>query len=68
LNGGYDRKNIGSLFKLDENSLLYAEVGYKPVSFMIVSTVYQWTWALDNNGNYVSQKRIEPKVSFVYQF
>jgi hypothetical protein len=68
LNGGYDRKNIGSFFKLDENSLLYAEVGYKPLSFMIVSMVYQWTWTLDNNGEYVSQKRIEPKVSFVYQF
>ncbi len=67
LNGGYDKKNIGSFFTLDENSLLYAEVGYKPVSFMIVSTVYQWTWTL-LNGEYVSQKRIEPKVSFVYQF
>jgi hypothetical protein len=68
LDGGFDRKNIGKVFALDENSLLYAEVGYKPVPYLIVSTVYQWTWALDAYGNYVTQKRIEPKISLVFHF
>ncbi|MCX7984424.1 MAG: hypothetical protein N3A63_05935 [Bacteroidetes bacterium] len=68
LSAGYDRKNIGQLLKLDENSLLYAEIGYKPIPFMVVSTVYQWTWTRNPVGVYKTQRRIEPKVSFVYNF
>lgn len=65
---GYDRKNIGQLLKLDEHSLLYAELGYKPMSFIVVSTLYQWTWTKDANGMYKTQRRVEPKVSIVYNF
>ena len=74
LSSGYDKKNIGSIFKLDNNSLLYAQVGYKPVPYMVVSMVYQWTWTEvrdDATGNvigYQVQKRIEPKVDFVVTF
>jgi hypothetical protein len=74
LAGGYDKKNIGSIFKLDNNSLLYAQVGYKPVPFIVVSMFYQWTWTevLDEkSGNvvgYESQKRVEPRVDFVVTF
>jgi len=74
LAGGYDKKNIGSIFKLDNNSLLYAQVGYKPVPYLVVSTLYQWTWTevLDaKSGNvvgYQAQKRIEPRVEFVATF
>jgi hypothetical protein len=74
LAGGYDKKNIGSIFKLDNNSLLYAQVGYKPLPFLVVSTLYQWTWTEirdENSGNvvgYESQKRIEPRIEFVVTF
>lgn len=74
LSGGYDKKNIGAIFKLDNNSLLYAQVGYKPVPYMVVSMLYQWTWtevrdeATGNVIGYQSQKRIEPKVDFIVTF
>ncbi|MBI2428749.1 MAG: hypothetical protein HYV29_08145 [Ignavibacteriales bacterium] len=71
---GYDKKYITSnkdAFTLDDRSMLYAEIGYKPYSFMIVSTLYTWTFApeTDKDGNvtgYKPQKRITPKVSFVF--
>lgn len=74
LSAGYDKKYISSnkdIFTVDDRSLLYAEVGYKPYSFMIVSTLYTWTYApeKDASGNvsgYKPQKRITPKVSFVF--
>ena len=74
LSAGYDKKYIKDnkdVFTLDERSLLYAEVGYKPYPFMIVSTLYTWTFAPEKDaaGNvtgYKPQKRITPKVSFVF--
>lgn len=74
LSAGYDKKYIKNnkdVFTLDDRSMLYAEVGYKPYPFMIVSTLYTWTFApeTDNQGNvtgYTPQKRITPKVSFVF--
>lgn len=74
VSAGYDKKyiqNNADVFSLDERSLLYAEVGYKPYPFMIVSTLYSWTFApqTDAAGNvtgYAPQKRITPKVSFVF--
>lgn len=74
VSAGYDKKYITSnkdVFTLDERSLLYAEVGYKPYPFMIVSTLYTWTFApeKDTDGNvtgYKPQKRITPKVSFAF--
>lgn len=73
VDAGYDKKYIKDnkdVFTLDERSLLYAEVGYKPYPFMIVATLYTWTFAPvdDGNGNisYKTQKRITPKVSFVF--
>lgn len=75
VSAGYDKRNIQSnkdVFTLDERSLLYAEVGYKPYPFMIVSTLYTWTFAPEKNADgditgYKPQKRITPKVSFVFQ-
>jgi hypothetical protein len=73
VDAGYDKKYIKNnkdLFTLDERSLLYASVGYKPYPFMIVSTLYTWTFVLvtEANGNthYVTQKRIQPKISIVF--
>lgn len=73
VDAGYDKKYIvdnKDVFTLDERSLLYASIGYKPYPFMIVSTLYTWTFVpvVDANGNtsYVTQKRIQPKVSIVF--
>ncbi len=74
--GGYDKINIGAesqLFKVDNNSYMYFEFGYKPLPYLLVSMLYNWTWApiRDANSNIVAyqpQKRIEPKVSFIYPF
>jgi hypothetical protein len=68
IDGGFDKRNIGPLFKLDENSILYAELGYKPIPYMIVSMLYQWTFARRADGTFATQKRIEPTVRFVYSF
>ncbi|CUS85165.1 hypothetical protein, partial [Candidatus Kryptobacter tengchongensis] len=71
---GYDRRNIkdfGDVFRLDERSLLYAEVGYKPVKYIVISMLYQWTFKPTRVGDktkYEVQKRIEPRVSFVFPF
>jgi hypothetical protein len=70
---GYDKKfieNNKDVFTLDDRSLLYAEVGYKPYPFMIISTLYTWTFepVVDPQGgvSYRPEKRITPKVSFVF--
>jgi hypothetical protein len=71
---GYDKvyiKDGADLFKLDDRSYLFAELGYKPYSFMIVSLVYQWTYTPirdidDNVIGFTPQKKIEPRVSFIY--
>ncbi len=71
---GYDKVNIQDekdLFTLDERSYLYAELGYKPMSYLLVSMVYHWTFtpvrdADDRIISYEPQKKIEPRVSFIY--
>ena len=76
LRAGYDKTNIGNetaIFKLDDKSYLFFEIGYKPVDFLVVSIVYDWTFTpvYDNDKNiidYLPQKRIEPRVYFVYPF
>jgi hypothetical protein len=73
---GYDKTNIrgeGDIFTLDDRSYLFAELGYKPLPYVIVSMVYHWTFTPlrdedDNILRYVPQKKIEPRVSFVYPF
>ena len=76
IRGGYDKLNIGNesqIFKVDNNSYLYFELGYKPLPYMVVSMLYNWTFTpvRDANNNvidYKPQKRIEPRISFVYPF
>ncbi len=71
---GYDKINIGAesqIFKVDDNSFMYFELGYKPLPYIIVSMLYNWTFTpiRDSNNNvidYQPQKRIEPRISFVY--
>ena len=69
---GYDKTNIidwKDLITTDDRSYVYAELGYKPVPYLIISTVYSWTYTPVRNGDdivgYEPQKRIEPKISFV---
>ncbi len=72
--GGYDKINIGAesqILKVDNNSFMYFELGYKPISYLLVSMLYNWTFTpiRDNNNviiDYRTQKRIEPRVSFIY--
>ena len=76
LRAGYDKAAIGNetaIFKLDDNSYLFFEIGYKPIEFLVVSLVYDWTFtplrdADKNIIDYIPQKRIEPRVYFVYPF
>ncbi len=72
---GYDKvgiKDFSDLVITDDRSLLYAEIGYKPYPFLIVSMVYRWTYAPVRVGDdivgYTTQRRVEPKVEFVYAF
>jgi len=74
LSGGYDKKNVGSVFKVDNNSLFYAQIGYKPLPYLVVSMLYQWTFTEEKEEStgrvvgYKVQKRIEPKVGFIINF
>ncbi len=73
---GYDKINIRNekdLFTLDDRSYLYFEFGYKPLPYLVVSMLYKWTFSpiYDANNHiidYRPQKRIEPRVSFVFPF
>ncbi len=70
----YDKKNVGEVFTFDDNTLMTAEVGYKVMPFLLVSTVYQRTFAPvkdDVSGatiGFKKQDRVEPKVSIVFNF
>ncbi len=76
LRAGYDKINIQSekdIFTLDDRSYLFTEVGYKPVEYILVSIVYSWTYTpvRGNDDKIISfepQKRIEPRISFIYPF
>ncbi len=71
---GYDKINIkdeGDIFKLDDRSHLYAEFGYKANEYLLLSIVYHWTFtpvrdAEDDVVDFVTQKKIEPRISFIY--
>jgi hypothetical protein len=73
--GAFDKTKIGSVFVLDNYSILSAEIGYKPVKYLLVSTLYQQTYSnrnsngtLRSDGSFIKQIRVEPKVSFVFEF
>lgn len=74
IRAGYDRINISSetdIFKLDNNSYLYAEYGYKVAKYLLLSMLYNWTYSPLRNSNgdiigYKPQKRVEPRISFIY--
>jgi len=68
--GIQDEKDI---FTLNERSILTAELGYKPLSYLLVSFLYQWTFAPEYDKSdkvigYKTQKRIEPRVTLIFPF
>lgn len=73
LMAGYDKINIEGwqdLVTTDDRSYLYAEIGYKPIEYIVVSTRYIWTFTPVRNSDndiigYEPQKRIEPRISFI---
>ncbi len=73
---GYDKlyiKDERDLFTLDDRSYLFAEVGYKLNPYLLISLFYRWTFSpvkdLDDNIiKYIPQKKIEPRISFIYPF
>jgi hypothetical protein len=69
VDAGYDKKyveNFNDIFFLDERSLLYSSIGYKPYPYMTVALVYTWTFAKDKNGIYQPQERVESRITFSY--
>jgi hypothetical protein len=73
--GAFDKARIGRVFILDDNSILGAEIGYKPVKYLLMSMLYQQTFSnrnpdgsLRTDGSFIKQDRVEPKVSFIYDF
>jgi hypothetical protein len=75
IRGAFDKTRIGRVFILDNYSILSAEIGYKPVKFLMISTLYQRTFSnrnpdgsLRTDGSFVKQDRVEPKVSLVFEF
>jgi hypothetical protein len=73
IRGAFDKTHVGRVFILDDNTILSGEIGYKPVSFLMISTLYQRTYSdRDRDGNplghYVAQDRVEPKISLVFEF
>ncbi|MFO7445144.1 MAG: hypothetical protein R6W90_02210 [Ignavibacteriaceae bacterium] len=73
---GYSKSNIKDekdLFTLDDRSYLFTELGYKPMPYLLVSMVYSWTFtpvrgANDDVISYEPQRRIEPRISFIFPF
>lgn len=74
LRTGYDKiniENIGDVFTMDDRSYLFVEFGYKVQQYILLSMVYHWTYEpvrdlQKNIVGYKPQKRVEPRVSFIY--
>lgn len=73
---GYDKvriKDESDLFRLDDRSYLFIEGGYKPYPYLLVSMIYHWTFSPQRDSDdkiigYKPQKRVEPRISFIYPF
>ncbi|MEG8947607.1 hypothetical protein [Rosettibacter firmus] len=71
---GYDKvsiKNFRDIFKMDDRSFLFVETGYKINKYLLFSMIYYWTYTpvrdkTDNIVGYKTQKKVEPRISFIY--
>lgn len=53
------------IWELDEDAMTVAEVGYRPYPFMSVLMRYTYSYVYDPGaGEYVTQKRVEPRLEF----
>ncbi len=72
LRATYDKSGIKTfedVRTLDYRSMATAELGYKTMQFIMVSMLYRWNWVYDEAKNeYKPQERIEPRISFIYEF
>jgi hypothetical protein len=69
----YDKigiETLGDVFSLDNRSIMRVGLGYKIKPYLIMYVDYIWTFAEKTPGSkeYETQKRIEPKLVFSYQF
>ena len=73
LRGYYDKINVET-FKdvrtLDINSVLTADIGYELNNYLLLSVIYRWYWLEEpgNPGVYKPVERVEPRLSFRYNF
>ncbi|MCB0299102.1 MAG: hypothetical protein KDE52_03545, partial [Calditrichaeota bacterium] len=71
--GYYDKINVET-FKdvrtLDINSVLTADIGYELNNYLLLSVIYRWYWLEEpgNPGVYKPVERVEPRLSFRYNF
>ncbi len=72
MHAAYDRIGIDSFsdaFKLDNQSIARAGIGYKIYPFLVFYMDYVWTYRFDTDRDkYVIQKRFEPQIAFVMPF
>ena len=72
LRATYDKtgiKTFEDVRTLDYRSVATAELGYRTMQFLMVSMIYRWNWVYNEDKNeYKPQERIEPRISFVYEF
>lgn len=73
IRGAFDKSHIGRVFILDDYTILSGEIGYKPVKFLMISTLYQRTFSDRDKdgkplGHFIAQDRVEPKISLIFEF
>lgn len=76
LRGSYDKWGIQDekdLVTLDDRSIARLETGYRPMRWVTISMLSEWTFAPvygpgDQIIDYTPQKRLEPRISFGFSF
>lgn len=73
LRGYYDKSGIETFEDartLDSQSVLTGEVGYQLNRFLLLTMIYRWYWLEDpdNPGVFNPVERVEPRISFRYNF
>ncbi|MFI5202717.1 MAG: hypothetical protein ACHQNE_10050, partial [Candidatus Kapaibacterium sp.] len=67
----YARKNINGprdLFALDDRSLMYGELSYRPWKWLILTAIERWTFAVDDAGHLHTESIFEPRADVVISF
>ena len=71
LSAAYDKAGIETfkdITTFDNRSVATAEIGYQTMQFFYLSMMYRWTFTEVTPGVYKPQERVEPRLSFVYNF